>query len=498
MKAGQVRRWVRRRQRSRENASDLFETVYTLALLAAMVGYMIWAQVRAVLSGQTAAPAGVREGVVLAAGLAWTAALLAVAAALGPVSTSAPALQWLITTPLDRRSLLTPSVAQVLGLGLLAGLAQGLLTLTLSTVGAGAVLLAAVAGGVLVLGATAVVQSASRRPARRLNTTATVLAIAAAAIGVLAVSGVDVGAVAATGPWGWPLLAGRHTWVAVLLTAAALIAPFLQWYRLQALTLANLTDAAQSSGAATAVFLTLDPGLASRAAEDRRWRGRRLGPDKLPKLSGRFTATGQDALLLVRSPVRLLLGAALVTVPVLAAGLPVSRWVIAAAWLICALAAASASTANARRDRDDPGLARLLGLSDGELFTGRLAVPIVLCTVWSAAALTAVGGGFGEWTLLGALAGPGLAAGSLRSARRREVRHDVASLSSPAGIMPTGPFMWLAGAADLAIIALWPTLFAIVSQHPDLALTNQAIFSAGTLGGLIVTARSTGGAFSSR
>ncbi|GLL05465.1 DUF6297 family protein [Dactylosporangium matsuzakiense] len=489
MRPGRVRRWVRRRQRARENASDLFETVYTLVLLAAMVGYMIWAQLQAVLSGQTSAPAGVREGVLLAAGLAWTAALLAVASALGPVSTSAPALQWLVTAPLDRRALLTPAVAQVTGIGLLAGLAQGLLTLTLSTVGAGAVLLAAVAGGVLVLGAAAAVQSASRRPARRLSTAATVLAIAAAVVGVLAVTGVDVAAVATTGPWGWPLLAGRHPWLAMVIAAVALLMPILQWYRLRWLTLANLTDAAQSSGAATAVFFTLDPGLASRAAEDRRWRGRRLGPDRLPRVAGRFVATGQDALLLLRSPVRLLLAAALVTVPVLAAGLPVSRWVIAAAWLLCALAAASCSTANARRDRDDPGLARLLGLTDGELFTGRVAVPVAVCTLWSAAALSAVGGGFGPWTLLGALAGLGLAAAALRSARRREVRHDAAALSSPAGFMPTGPFLWLAGAADLAVLALWPTLLAIVTRHPDTALFNQVVFSAGTLSGMIINAR---------
>ncbi|WP_426513807.1 DUF6297 family protein [Dactylosporangium sp. McL0621] len=493
MTSTSVRRWIRKRQRAHGDASDRFETVYTLVLLAAMVGYMIWAQVRSVLSGQTAAPAGVREGVVLAAGLAWCAALLAAAAALGPVSTSAPALQWLFTAPLDRRPLLAPAAAQVLGLGLLAGLAQGLLTLTLSTTGAAAVLVAAVAGGVLVVGAAALVQSASRRPARRLSAAATVLAITAAAVGVLAATGTPVGAVAATGPWGWPLLAGRHTWVAVLVAAAAFGVPFPLWYRLRSYTLANLTDAAQSSGAATAVFVTLDPGLASRAAEERRWRGRRLGPDRLPRLRGRLAVTGQDALLVARSPVRLLLAGALTTVPVLATGLPVSRWVIAGAWLLAGVVAAAAGTANARRDRDDPTLARLLGLTDGQLFTGRVAVPVLLCTVWSTIAMTAVGaqsgGGLGPWALLGVCAGPGLAAGALRSARRRQVRHDIAPLVSPAGTMPTGLLMWLAGGVDVAVLALWPALLAIVTRHPQAALANQLPFSVGAVAAMIIAAR---------
>ncbi|WP_433222033.1 DUF6297 family protein [Dactylosporangium sp. CS-047395] len=494
MKAGPVRRYIRQRQRAAGGGSDRFETIYTLALLVAMVGYMIWAQLQSILSGQTTAPPGVREGVVLAAGLAWTAALLAMSAALGPVSTSAPALQWLFTAPLDRRALLTPGAAQVLGIGLLAGLAQGLLTLTLSTVGAGAVLATAVAGGVLVLGGAALVQSASRRPARRLSATATVVAVAAAVVGVLSATGTPVGVVAATGPWGWPLLAGRHEWIAILVALAALGIPIPLWYRLRSLTLANLTDAAQSSGAATAVFFTLDPGLASRAAEDRRWRGRRLGPDKLLRLPGRWAATGQDLLLVARSPVRLLLSAALTTVPVLATGLPVSRWVIAAAWLLCGIFGASAGTANARRDRDDPSLARLLGLTDGQLFTGRVAVPVLVCTAWSTIAMTAVGaqtgGPLGTWALLGVCAGPGLAAGALRSARRRQVRHDTAPVVSPmGGMMPTGLFVWLGAGVDVALIALWPALFAIVTKHPEAALTTQILLSAGTLGGMIVAGR---------
>jgi hypothetical protein len=492
--AWRVRRWIRRRQRAATDGSDRFETIYTLVLLTAMVGYTIWAQLQSILSGQTSAPPGVREGVILAAGLAWTAALFAAASALGPVSTSAPALQWLFTTPLDRRALLIPAGAQVVGIGLLAGLAQGLLTLTLSTTGAGAVLLAALAGGVLSIGVAVGVQAASRRPARLLSRCATVLAVAAAAVGGLSAAGVPVAGAAWTGPWGWPLVAGHHQWVAVLTVAGALAVPVFVWYRLNALTLANLTDAAQSSGAATAMFITLDPGLASRAAEDRRWRGRRLGPDRLPRLTGRFVATGQDALLLVRSPVRLLLAAALTTVPVLATGLPVSRWVIAGVWLLCGAAAAASATANARRDRDDRALARLLGLTDGQLFTGRVAVPVVVCTVWCTAALLAVGakatgGGLGVWALLGACAGPGLAAGALRSARRKQVRHDLTPVVSPAGTLPTGLIAWMFGGIDLALLGLWPALFAIVTQRPETALLNQVLFSAATLACILFAAR---------
>jgi hypothetical protein len=192
--------------------------------------------------------------------------------------------------------------------------------------------------------------------------------------------------------------------------------------------------------------------------------------------------------------VRLLLAAALTTVPVLATGLPVSRWVIAGVWLLCGVAAAASATANARRDRDDRALARLLGLTDGWLFTGRVAVPVVVSTVWCTVAMLAVGatgtgGGLGAWALLGLCAGPGLAAGALRSARRKQVRHDIAPLVSPTGTVPTGLVMWLAGGVDLAVLALWPALFAIVTQRPEAALANQVLFSAGTLAGIVLAAK---------
>jgi hypothetical protein len=489
-----VRRWIRRRQRANTPGSDRFETAYTVVLFIGMVGFAVWSQLQSLLSGQTGAGLGAREGVTLAAGLAWLAAVFAATAALGPVTAAGPALQWLLTAPLSRRRLLLPAAVQAIGIGLLAGLAQGLFTLTLSTAGAGWVLLTAMAGGLISVGVAVGLQALVRRPARWLARLATVLVVAAAGVGVLSAAGTPVGAVAWTGPWGWPLAAAHHPQLALAVTVVALVVPLFIVYGLSAITLANLTDAAQSSGAATAVFITLDPGLAARAAEERRWKSRRLGPNQLPQWPAARVAVGQDALLLRRSPVRVLLTLALITVPVLATGLPVSRWFIAAVWLLSGLAALSATTANARRDRDDPALARLLGLTDADLFRGRLVVPTVAATVWSTGALLAIGlkasaGSLGSWIALGVCAGPGLAAGALRAARRKAVRQDADALVTPAGLMPTGWVQWLIGAVDVAVLALWPTLLAIARQRPEVGIYNELIFGIGALAGLAYSAR---------
>jgi len=474
----QVRRYLRKRRRDAGKGADRWESAYTIFLTVIMFGFGIWSQIHAVLGGHSTVAFGVREASALAAGVAWVAALLAAAGALGPVAVSGAALHWLFTAPLDRRRLLTPAAFQAFGVGLIAGLVQGLLALTLSTAGAGAVLGTAVAGGLVVVAAAMLVQSAIAAPARRLTRVATVLAVAAAAVGGLSAAGVRTGPIAYTGPWGWPLKAAAHPWLAVVVGGAAVVLAGFSWYRLSRVTLATLIDATSTSATATAMFVTMDPGLASRAAEDRRWRGRRLGPDSLPRLRGPLTATGQDLLLLARTPVKMLLAVALISVPVLATGLPVSGWVVAFVLALAGLTAVAPSTVNARRDHDEPALARLLGLRDASLFGGRMVVPTLVATAWSTLAVLAVGkGNHGDWALLGALAGPALAAGALRAARRGQVRHDFSPVVTPAGLIPTGPIKWLIEGLDLTLVAMSPTLIAVARHNPGPALRYQLTFS---------------------
>jgi hypothetical protein len=475
----EVRRYLRRRQRDADRGADRWESAYTIFLIIVMFGFGIWSQIHAVLGGHSTVAFGVREASALAAGVAWVAAVVAASGALGPVAVSGAALQWLFTTPLDRRRLLTPAAFQAFGVGLLAGLVQGLLALTLSTAGAVAVLCTAVAGGLLVVAAAMLVQGAVTAPARRLSRAATVLAVAAAAVGGLSAAGVRTGPVAYTGPWGWPLRAAAHPWLAVVVGCAAVVLSVFSWYRLSRVTLATLIDATSTNATATAIFVTMDPGLASRAAEDRRWRSRHLGPDSLPHLRGPLTAMGQDLLLLARTPVKSLFAVALISVPVLATGLPVSGWVIAFVLALAGLTAVAPSTVNARRDHDEPALARLLGLSDANLFAGRMVVPALVATAWSTLAVLAVGkGDHGTWAVLGALAGPALAAGALRAARRGQVRHDFSPVVTPAGLIPTGPIKWLVQGLDLTLLAMAPTLIAVARHDPAPALRFQAVFSA--------------------
>jgi hypothetical protein len=179
-------------------------------------------------------------------------------------------------------------------------------------------------------------------------------------------------------------------------------------------------------------------------------------------------------------------------VPVLATGLPVSGWVIAFALALAGLTAVAPSTANARRDHDEPALARLLGLSDPRLFAGRAVVPTLVATVWSTIAVLAVGKGHshGAWALLGAAAGPALGAGALRAARRGAVRHDFSPVVTPAGLIPTGPINWLVQGLDLTLLAMAPTLVAVAKHDPSPgALQYQVVFSVGAMAVLHAWAR---------
>jgi hypothetical protein len=188
-----------------------------------------------------------------------------------------------------------------------------------------------------------------------------------------------------------------------------------------------------------------------------------------------------------RTPVKLVLSAALIAVPVIVTELPVSGWVVGVSLVLAGLTAVAPSTVNARRDHDDPALARLLGLSNGRLFTGRLIVPALVATTWSTLAVLAVlaaephHGNLGTWAVLGAVAGPALAAGGLRAARRGQVRHDYAAVVAPTGLIPTGPLRWLVEGLDLTLLATAPTLIAIARHNPGPALSYQVTFSLGAL-----------------
>ncbi|MFD0479174.1 hypothetical protein ACFQ0B_71615 [Nonomuraea thailandensis] len=184
---------------------------------------------------------------------------------------------------------------------------------------------------------------------------------------------------------------------------------------------------------------------------------------------------------------------------------------------------ASLSTSGARRDADNPALARLAGVSPRKALAARAVLPGLLAGAWTALALTglAFGGGVaqggttavgdatagladaggvagglgGAWWLFGPLAAPALAAGALRMARRAPVDHSMPIIDTPGGAIPTGPLFWAATGPDLALLGCLPTAVALASQPAALApfLVAQGVLSAVVLAGFVWRSRAGGG-----
>jgi hypothetical protein len=175
-----------------------------------------------------------------------------------------------------------------------------------------------------------------------------------------------------------------------------------------------------------------------------------------------------------------------------------------------ALAVASISTSGARRDADNPALARLIGVSRRKALAARAVLPGLLAGAWTALAFTGlavggamagladaggVAGGFGgAWWLFGPLAAPALAAAALRMAGRAPVDHSMPVIDTPGGAIPTGPLFWAATGPDLALLGCLPAAVALVSQPTALApfLMVQGVVSVVVLAGFVWRSRSGG------
>ncbi|WP_219544125.1 DUF6297 family protein [Nonomuraea harbinensis] len=151
-----------------------------------------------------------------------------------------------------------------------------------------------------------------------------------------------------------------------------------------------------------------------------------------------------------------------------------------------ALAVAASAVAGARRDADNPALARLAAVGTRAALLARALLPALLAAAWMAAALgwlAAAGAVAGPWWAFGPLAAPALAAGALRMARRPPVDHSLPLIDTPAGAIPTGPVFWAATGPDLALLGCLPTLAALVAQPADPSghLAAQAVTGLGAL-----------------
>ncbi|MGC4746849.1 DUF6297 family protein [Micromonospora sp. DT201] len=475
--ARDIRRWIAglRARSARHGWGG--DDVYVVVLSALFAAAAAVASVRAV--AQLGGDAGGADVALLAAtGLACGAALLWAAATAGPLGLAAPTLMWVATGPVSRRSLLLPRLVVVLLLGAATGLLPALLVAPASTTvpAIAVVLVCGAAAGTAVTAAAACVQTIAREPA-------SVLRAAAAITGAAAL------AVAAARTWAdlgrSRLVPDPPVAVAAVLAAVAAVAVVGAVLRLDRLRLEVLYSTAASTAAVTGGIVTADPGLLVRVAEARRWRHSRLR-GRLSAATGARALAAHDVLALVRLPGRLWLVAALVVAPALLADVSTRPTVLLGGWLGAAMLAAGQATGNVRHETDRVTLVRLLGLTERRLVAHRAVVPSVVAALWAAATtglLAARTGGDPIVGLaLGAAAGPAIAAGALRAARRSLVRHDYPLIVTPMGVAPSGPMLWAVQGLDLAVIGTVPLLVALAANRfVWLTVLLQAVLSGAVL-----------------
>jgi hypothetical protein len=442
---GPVRRWIRRTQASHRDRGELLGTVYTVVFSIAVIAVMALDTLKAVFSPLVPHLSGIGA---LAAGTVCTGLLFLALRRLGPVTVSRPASYFLLTAPVSRRRLLSPSLhAAALGAGLAGAAAAFGVLGNAVTSGSLVLIVTGALAGVLLTGIASAAQS---RP--RLASLTDAVARVALALGLAVL-------VAEATGWTPPAIGGEVATSAVVPVTGALAVLAAAAVLLGVRDLARapndeILESAKTAGTLADSVYGIEPSFLAEMLERRYWARRRLRsvtlPRRLPPL------TGQDLLLARRRPARLLWTAASTAMPLLLAGAP--RWVLLIALVAGTMIAARATTATVKTDAGNPVLLRLLGLTSRQVVQQRMWVPAVLAAAWAtvALALLQTSGALppGQWWLLGLAVGPVGAASAVRAARAGFVRNDLIPIDTPMGSVPTGPIVYAFAGVDLLILAL--------------------------------------------
>ncbi|MCG5218333.1 DUF6297 family protein [Streptosporangium soli] len=487
-----VRAFIRSKRRRPSSWSDRYAMLFGLVLVGATVAQPVSAAIAA--AARQADPSRMGAGIVLLA-LAYLC-LLGLARMFGPVALPAADAAWMVLSPLPRRGVLGKSAGILLAVSLTAGLVLGLAAFAVFGAGdqvvwrlAAALLLgvSATAGGM----ATAVLAQSSQPWDSWLTLTMAAAATVAALAALLeAGPGRQLLTAVAAAP------ASASAALAGLAAATAALLVRLAWRSLDRIPTRTLLAASTRVGHVATATVSMDPGALTWIAEDNHWRGRALRSRPWPALPAPLALAWQDWRRLARRPRRAAALLATAVLPAVAAqaggGLapPVTVLVTVAGGLAVAATAAS----GARRDGDNPSLARLLGVDRRAALAARAVLPALLVASWltlalggllAAGALTG-----GPWWLFGPLAAPALAAGALRAARRRPIDHSMPVIDTPGGAIPTGPALWALTGVDLAALGTLPLVVALVFQPGALGgfLVAQAVTGAAVLAGYLIRA----------
>lgn len=428
------------------------------------------------------------------------AGFLAGARTAGPVVLNGPDASWLLLSPLNRRDLLARPARTLGVVALVAGLLFGVGLL--AVLGAPdqlvwRVLAALVLGVATTVGgmALAVLGQAGQaahagRAGQPWQLWLTVAIVALLALAAVAVTNQlrTVLTVAAHAPL--PALAATAAGAVV---TAGLLARH-AWRSLDRIPTRTLTTASTRAGHVASATASLDTSALTWIVEDNHWRARRLGSRRWPRLSGPFAPAWQDWRRLARRPGWLATIAGTSALPAVLgqAGAPPAA--LAVAVLAGGLAVAATATSGARRDADNPALARLIGTAHRPTLAARAVLPALLSGMWTSLALLLSGAAnlpLSGVAPMGLAVAPALAAAALRMGRRAPVDHAMPVIETPGGPIPTGLLKWAATGPDLALIGSLPALIALTTPGVAMApyLAAQAVWSAVVLAGYVWRSR---------
>jgi hypothetical protein len=472
----EVRAFVRSRRRRPVSLADRYATVFMLAMAVAVFGNPV---TTAVTSLGRVAPERMGPGVALV--MLALAGFLAAGRAAGPVVLPAADASWLLLSPIGRRGLLgrpvrilaviTLAVGALLGLAFLAALgAPDQLTWRL---------LAAVVLG-MSASAAGMALAVLGQGSPTWQTWSAVALVTLVVVALVVASGALRGPLAAVAAA--PVQAVAAAAAGALMTAALLVRR--AWRSLDRIPASTLMGAAARARHLTTAAVQLDPGALTWAAEDNHWRARRLRSKGWPSLPAPLALAWQDWRRVARRPGRLALTAGTTFLPALLA--QATGAASAVLVLAGALAVAASAVSGARRDADNPALARLAAVGPRRALLARAVLPALLSGAWATAALgwlIASGLMAGPWWALGPLIAPALAAAALRMARRPPVDHALPLLDTPMGTIPAGPVIWAATGPDLALLGCLPAFAALTGGFTDPAghLIAQAAAGLATL-----------------
>ncbi|GMA88563.1 hypothetical protein GCM10025868_38130 [Angustibacter aerolatus] len=302
--ARRLRGWVRAARRTSGTARPIGETLGNLyvAVLGVVIGAALVEPVAAGALGDVGTRSTGAAHPALAVALA-VAGLLAAAASgaralalLGPVVRDPADVTWLLASPVDRRGMLVPSAALLLGVVTAAGAAVG----ALAGVLAHAVLAWTVAGAAAGLAVTAgAIVLQSRRAAHVVGPVADVLTLVAVGLLVSALLGVDLRDHGAT--------RGTGTAAAAATVLAAVVLLALVPRRLSRLRRSDLVAGAGLALGLRATVTALDGSFLAETLRTRRLlqRGAR-GPARAIPLRGKGLGAliAADAVRVLRAPDR--------------------------------------------------------------------------------------------------------------------------------------------------------------------------------------------------